>query len=383
MQKKNYPTYLFFKLPIKCEKTGATGHVLFKEVQAQPLSLDDWLQYTGSNDLTLRIFGKIASKPSWDDQLPSVGDSIKVNHTISPILGNTCLALVRGGWVPLIHTFSESHIIADRNIISEINARFKNGISHPTNRADDDFIDHLINKECSCTILTISYALEGNERRLPSSEKIKEQHGAAYRTISNALPHIKVWPKVDSDLDHICELADSYRVYFNDGMKLLTKLAPMVINPPARGKRVQRWKEMAELAQKEGISLDHIAFMAILSASSGSQQFNPAHKLIKPKSNYSEEDAYNSMYDLFLIGLAHTMQTQAPDNKVALVTRDKNLASFWMGLTFAEAPSPDQLMIGLHKHLLPVSDEELYQLTQILGNNRIYQSWTLPPKPRY
>ncbi len=383
MHKDYYPTDLFFKLPIKCEKTGSTGHVQFKEVQAQPLNLDDWLQYVDSKDITLRIYGKIASKPSWDDKFPPVGNSFMANFTVSPTLSNSCLALVTGGWVPLIHTFSESHIIADRNIVSEINARFKNGNHHPANRADDDFIDYLIDDKCSCTIHTISYALESNERRLPTSEKIKEQHDAAYRSISNALPHIKIWPKADADLNYIYELADSFRAYFNDGVRLLTKLAPLVINLPARGKRVKLWKAMAEIAKNEGISLSHIAFLAILSASAGTQKFNPAQKLLKPKPNYSEQDAYNSMYDLFLIGLANTMQTQAPEKKVALVTRDKNLALFWMGLTFAETPSSSQLMIGLHKHLLPVSEEELDQLSQILGSNRINASWTPPAKPMY
>lgn len=383
MQDNQYPTTLFFKLPIKCEATGATGHVQFKEVQAQPLSLEDWLSYSDSNELSIRIFGRIASKPYWDEKFPPVGNYFTATHTISPAFSNTCFALVKGGWVPLIHTFSEAHIIADRNIISEINARFDDGNSYPADRPDNDFIDYLSDKNCSCTIHTISYALESNERRLPFSDKIKEQHLAAHRTISGALPHIKIWPNAHADLGYINNLADSYRSYFQDGVRLLTKLAPLVINTPARGKRVARWQEMAEIANKEGIALSHLAFLAILSASAGTQQFNPAQKLIKPKLNYTEQDAYNSMYDLFLIALTNAIQTQFPDKKNALVTRDKNLALLWMGLTFAEDSPPGQLTIGLNKQLLPVTQEELDELTSILGETRLNKSWTPPPKPKY
>ncbi|MBC3458862.1 hypothetical protein [Pseudomonas mosselii] len=383
MQNNHYPTTLFFKIPLTCEDTGSTGDLQLKEIQAQPLSLEDWLNYTESNELSLRISGKIASKPSWDNKLPPIGKYVTATHTISPELSNTCFALVKGGWVPLIHTFSDAHIIADRNIISEINARFDGGNSYPAGRPNEDFIDYLTDKNCSCTIHTISYALESNEKRLPFPNKIKEQHLSAYRTISRALPHIKIWPKEHADLGYIYHLADSYRSYFNEGVRLLIKLVPLVINIPARGKRVARWREMAEMAHNEGIALSHLAFLAILSASACTQQFNPAHKLIKPKLNYTEQDAYNSMYDLFLIALTNAMQSQAPEKKTALVTRDKNLALFWMGLTFAEDSLPDQKTIGLNRQLLPITPEELDELSNILGATRINKSWTPPPKLKF
>ncbi|KRC94315.1 hypothetical protein ASE33_06810 [Pseudomonas sp. Root9] len=140
---------------------------------------------------------------------------------------------------------------------------------------------------------------------------------------------------------------------------------------------------MAEIARAENVPLSHIAFLACLSATSAEQGFNPAQKLIKPKAIYTEEDAYNSMYDLFLIMLTNVLQTQAPELKVTLVTRDKNLAFFWMGLTFADPSSPGQQMIGLHQKLLPVSETELEELAIILGEGRVNPSWTVPPSLKY
>jgi hypothetical protein len=312
-----------------------------------------------------------------------VGNNFKANFAISPDLKNSCFALVKGGWLPLIYTFSNGNIIADRNIISEIKARFSKGAMSPHNRGHDDFIDYMSDKNCSCTIHTISYALEGNQRELPSKGKMKEQHLAALNIISNALPHIKTWPKSDSDLQYLIDLADQYREYFIEGVRLLTKIAPMLINSPSRNMRVESWKKIAEVAKKENISINNVAFLACLSASAADQSFNPAQKLIKPKIDYTEEDAYNAMYDLFLIMISNVLQTQSPERKVALVTRDKNLAIFWMGLTFADPRVPNQQMIGLHKKLLPVSSEELEELTAILGADRITQDWALPQPAKF
>lgn len=375
-------TQLFMKMPIHCDETGSNGIVYFKDVQPHPLTLDDWLDFSDSKDLKIKIAGVVAGKPEWDKSFPPVGNRFQADFAVGPSLNNSCFALVKGGWVPIFYAFSKGNIIADRNLVSEIQARFLNG-EMSSGTMPNDFLDYICDKSCSCTLHTISYALESNERKLPSSEKIIEQHRAALKTLSRALPHVKTWPESDSDLEHFLELADKFREYFSQGVRLLVKLAPFVINSPARNKRVDRWKAMAQIARAENIPVSHIVFLACLSAASAEQGFNPAQKLIKPKAIYTEEDAYNSMYDLFLIMLTNVLQTQAPELKVTLVTRDKNLAFFWMGLTFADPSSPGQQMIGLHQKLLPVSETELEELAIILGEGRVNPSWTVPPSLKY
>lgn len=383
MQSATTNTQLFMKIPIHCEQSGSDGKVILKDIQAQPLKLEDWLVFSKSDELKIQIFGTVAEKPEWEKAYPPIGNRFKADFAVVPNLRNSCFALVKGGWLPLIYTFSNSNIIADRNIVTEIKARFSKGEISPPNRVHDDFIDYMSDKNCSCTIHTISYALESNQRKLPSADKIKEQHRAALDTISNALPHIKIWPKSDSDLKYLTDLMEQLREYFNDGVRLLTKIAPLLINSPSRCMRIERWKNIAEIARAENISTYHIAFLACLSASTADQSFNPAQKLIKPKASYTEEDAYNSMYDIFLIMLSNVLQTQAPERKIALVTRDKNLAIFWMGLTFAPPSNPGQQMIGLHEKLLPVSQEELEELIKILGEERINKTWPLPQSTRF
>ncbi|WAC44619.1 hypothetical protein OU997_20755 [Pseudomonas sp. SL4(2022)] len=383
MQKSTIDTQLFLKIPIHCEQSGSTGNVIFKDIQAQPLKLGDWFAFSDSNELKIKIFGTVAKKPEWAIEYPPVGNGFKADFTVDPDLKNSCFALVKGGWLPLIYTFSNSNIIADRNIVSEIKARFSKGAISPPNRDRDDFIDYMNDKNCSCTIHTISYALESNQRKLPSVATMKEQHRAALKTISNALPHIKTWPKSDSDLQYLTDLMDQLRGYFNEGVRLLTKVAPLLVNSPSRRMRVERWRKMAETAEAENISKNHVAFIACLSASAADQSFNPAQKLIKPKINYTVEDAYNSMYDLFLVMLSNLLQTQSPERKVSLVTRDKNLALFWMGLTFADPSNSGQQMIGLHEKFLPVSQEEMEELAKILGEERITQTWCLPRSTKF
>ncbi|MFJ2462889.1 hypothetical protein [Pseudomonas sp. NPDC087615] len=382
MHNATLDTQLNMKIPVQCEKPDNQGLVFITDVQALPLTLDNWLEFSNTNDLKIKIHGIVAGKPDWDTKFPPVGQGFKLGFSVDPTLKNSCFTLVKGGWVPIFYAFSKGNIIADRNLVSEIQARFLNG-EMSSGTMPNDFLDYICDKSCSCTLHTISYALESNERKLPSSEKIIEQHRAALKTLSRALPHVKTWPESDSDLEHFLELADKFREYFSQGVRLLVKLAPFVINSPARNKRVDRWKAMAQIARAENIPVSHIVFLACLSATSAEQGFNPAQKLIKPKAIYTEEDAYNSMYDLFLIMLTNVLQTQAPELKVTLVTRDKNLAFFWMGLTFADPSSPGQQMIGLHQKLLPVSETELEELAIILGEGRVNPSWTVPPSLKY
>lgn len=382
MKNATIDTQLFMRVPVRCEKSGADGTIVLRDIQAIPLKLDDWFAFSEIGDLKIKIFGTVADKPAWENTYPPIGNRFKAEFTITQTLGNSCFALVKGGWLPLIYTFSKGNIIADRNIISEIKARFSNGEVSQGRRCDD-FIDYMSNENCSCIIHTISYALESNQRKLPSVEKIQEQHRAAIDTISKSLPHIKTWPEFDSDLRCLTELIDKFREYFNEGVKLLTKLAPLVVSSPSRGNRVGKWRGMAQIALSENVSTYHIAFLACLSASTANQSFNPARKLIKPKDSYTEDDAYNAMYDLFLIMLSNVLQTQGPEHKVALVTRDKNLALFWMGLTFADSSIPGQQVIGLHELLLPVSSEELDELTSILGRERISKAYPNPSSVRF
>lgn len=378
MQKSSLDTQLFLRIPIHCEQSGSNGKVVFKDIQAQPLNIDDWFVFLESNELKIQIFGTVVEKPEWAMGYPPVGNRFKADFTVAPDLKNSCFALVKGGWLPLFYSLSNGNIIADRNIVSEIKVRFSNGGISPPNREHDDFIDYMSDKNCSCTIHTISYALESNQRKLPSVDTMKQQHRAALQTISNALPHIKTWPKLDSDLQYLTDLMDQLREYFNEGVRLLTKIAPLLTNSPSRRTRVEKWKRMAATAKGVNVSVNHVAFLACLSASAADQGFNPAQRLIKPKIDYTEEDAYNSMYDLFLIMISNILQTQSPERKVALVTRDKSLAQLWMGLTFADPTNSGQQVIGLHEKLLPVSPEEMEELKKILGEGRITKTWSLP-----
>lgn len=378
MQKAILDTQLLLKIPIHCEQSGSTENVVFKDIQAQPLRLDDWFVFSESKELKIQIFGNVIEKPAWAKGYPPVGNRFKADFTVAPDLKNSCFALVKGGWLPLFYSLSNGNLIADRNIVSEIKTRFSNGAKSPPNRDHDDFIDYMGDKNCSCTIHTISYALESNQKKLPSIDTMREQHRAALKIISNALPHIKTWPESNSDLKYLTDLTDQFRDYFSEGVRLLTKLAPLLANSTSRSKRIARWKNMATTAKTENISVNHIAFLACLSASASDQSFNPALRLIKPKIDYTEEDAYNSMYDLFLIMISNILQTQSPERKVALVTRDKNLALFWMGLTFADPTNPGQQVIGLHEKLLSVSQEEMEALSKILGEGRITKTWSLP-----
>jgi hypothetical protein len=57
MHNATLDTQLNMKIPVQCEKTGIQGLVYIKDVQALPLTLDNWLEFSNSNDLKIKIHG--------------------------------------------------------------------------------------------------------------------------------------------------------------------------------------------------------------------------------------------------------------------------------------------------------------------------------------
>ena len=143
MKNATIDTQLFMRFPVRCEQSGADGTIVLKNIQAMPLKLDDWFAFSEIGDLNIKIFGTVADKPAWENTYPPIGNRFKAKFTITQSLGNSCFALVKGGWLPLIYTYSKGNIIADRNMISEIQARFSKGEISPLNRKCEDFIDYL------------------------------------------------------------------------------------------------------------------------------------------------------------------------------------------------------------------------------------------------
>ncbi|WP_347908067.1 hypothetical protein [Pseudomonas grandcourensis] len=355
---------------------GNERGLVLDNVEPNPLKLDDWLTYKDKEGLPVQIRGRVTADSTTEDgSIPPIGEWVNVSLTLEPVVENDCICLVRGGWVPLFYSLANANIIADRNIISEINTRFSGGQLSPPERDRNDFIDFMADTKCGCTLNTLAFALEGNRQELPSLEIIIEQYNSALKILNQSLPHIKTWPTPEVDMAQTEALLNGYRGYFIQGMEFLEEVAPLLMNTPSKSKKHKLWRDILTAAQKTGVSPQHICVAASISAASAGQNFNPAKRIIKPKPTYKKKDAYNAMYDFFLLFLLDTFQEEHPESRSVLLTRDKQLAMFWMGMnvvtTQRDSDSIKRKHVGFHPKLLPFEDEDFFILQEIFGADNI------------
>ncbi|WP_135004451.1 hypothetical protein [Pseudomonas amygdali] len=348
--------------------------VILGEVTAKPLTLDDWVKYEKGQPLAVEITGRVeeGSSTSKHDS-PTIGSRISRRLQLDPAIRNESICLVDGGWLPLIYCLSGTNIFVDRNIVAEIKARFVGGKLKSGGTPERDFLNMLEQKACSSTLNPLPYALEGNVQDLPDVDVVLDQHRIALADLDHALPHIKVWPKSLYDREQTRTTLESYHAYFAQGMDFLQMVGPSLMATTGKSKRRAAWARIIQAAKDTGISPQHICVAITLSALTASQRFNPAKNVLKPAAVYGAAQAYNAMWDLFLLFLLRHFQSKHPECRSALLTRDKNLAFLWMGMTIqrsvTEAGAKQQVVFD--ERLMKCDPEEVAFLQVLLGADNI------------
>lgn len=348
--------------------------VILGEVTAKPLTLDDWFKYQKGQPLAVEITGRVeeGSNTSKPDS-PAIGSRISRTLQLDPAIRNESICLVDGGWLPLIYCLGGTNIFVDRNIVAEIKARFVGGKLKSGGTAERDFLNMLEQKACGSTLNPLPYALEGNVQNLPDVDVVLDQFRIALADLAHALPHIRVWPKSLYDREQTQATLGSYHAYFNQGMDFLQRVGPSLMATTGKAKRRAAWARIIQAAKDTGISPQHICVAITLSALTASQQFNPAKNVLKPAAVYGVAQAYNAMWDLFLLFLLRHFQSQHSEYRSALLTRDKNLAFLWMGMTIqrtvTEAGEKQQVVFD--ERLMKCDHDEVEFLQALLGASNI------------
>ncbi|MDV3456828.1 hypothetical protein RZN05_07530 [Sphingomonas sp. HF-S4] len=237
------------------------------------------------------------------------------------------IGLVRGGWLPsgLAASRSNSVVLPDRNIVSEIVGRFDDG--KKTGR-DPDFLDLFENSQVQ--INPMLFPLEGNGRSLPDATLATSQLEEAVIKLGKALPTATLMVGPES-LKGLLGLIEDIRPIMMREQAFLRRVAPMLANQIARNKVDARWDEVLEAARETGVPMDSLAVIAALSTVANSGAC-PARKLLKFHAAYTDADAYNALSDLNTLKVLIYCFALAPDLNTQLCTGDRNLALFWVGL---------------------------------------------------
>lgn len=374
MQQQSGLPVLVRLLPQNESLPSEVDGIALNNVIAEPLSLDDWFKYQKGEALSVIIKGTVDSVRNTSGiEAPKIGDLFESKLQLDPTLKNDNIALVDGGWLPLFYCLPGTNIFLDRNAVSEIKAKFHGGKLQTVGQKGKDYFDLLAQQTCGCVLNPLPFALEGNATQLPSPEMVVEQIEIALGIIKEALPHIQVWPDVPYTFDQISVLLKGYQSYFSQGMAFLKIVAPSLMKTTGKAKRQTAWKTIISAAKETGISTQHISVVIALSALTADQSFNPAKKVLKPSENYSDAQAYNAMWDIFLLFLLREFQVECPEHPFALLTRDKNLALLWMGMMIhtTAKTSGAKPEIFFDERLMSCDPEEMVFLQTLLGENNI------------
>lgn len=251
------------------------------------------------------------------------------NATLESAYTSRAIGLVKGGWLPSGLAVRQGMIVLpDRCTITELKGRFRNGVKK--NEDDKDFLDFF--EGDGIRINPLLYALEGNLRRNPTPEEVRQQLGEVMAAMRLALPKAELVPGDSGGLQGVVGIVQDTRASMARKQTFLMRMAPKLLPPTSASKKVQLWEEILATAQDCGIPTNSLVVLAALSSISVPMGNSPAKRLLKPSANYSAEDAYNALADLRSLEILMCLFALFPDQRIMMCTGDKNLALFWAGI---------------------------------------------------
>lgn len=283
-------------------------------------------------------------------------------------------SLVEGGWLPPPFV-RPRNLFVDRNVVSNIK-KITQGSSQGRIQDLEWWLKMVDND--NLIINPILYAIEGNQRRFPTLDELKKSFEEALAEIKKVFPKAKLisftdetYPLVFTDLSRIFE-------HRKKEAKFLVKTAPLIFQRISNSRLSQTESEILEIAKDEGLDLKSLPVLAVLSClyeNTDGLYFHTARKIIKPKSSYSEEDAYNTLADFNALemfvgsGALSKLATEFPP--FAFSTCDKPIALFGCGLGFNKNELRENGLntnISINEYLFPrLSEIEREQLAERLN----------------
>lgn len=329
----------------------------------QPMTLSDLVSYrTCSSPLDLHCTGDLHLPDGSVVTVDAKGD-LTLGH------GNTCFALVEGGWLPPALALPGSVVLADGNMVSEICERFAGGELDASRPRSSDFIDLFATGDLRFKLNLAPYALENNHKRSPSRLEVIERLDEATHKIKAALPKLELIPVNSHLVDGIMGIIEDTRGLFQKRKQFLFSCSHLILNTVGRAGRTAKWMQIAELADHAELPRDDLCVVAAISSATSKVKFNPARKVLKPKAHYREEVAHNALCDLRLMSILLHIINDFPSTKAVVLTQDVPLAGLWSGLSpWVPSKGGQQVRCDfkVSNTLLPIDRKSAEELIAIL-----------------
>ncbi|AXM95742.1 hypothetical protein ACU5P1_17725 [Pseudomonas plecoglossicida] len=290
------------------------GPVTLTRWTIQPLSLDDLNSFRKNQSIEIRFTDLSVLEDA------SITE-IKVTIQIPDLLESYCL--VKGGWLPPGFGMLKRFVFADRNFISRIGNYFENNLAKKEALAG--WFDDL--RHFNMSIDLLPYAMEANMQQFPSKEEIKSQVQEAREKLKLAAPGVPITQYHEPVEDYAWRLLDHMRPSIEKRMAFLIDVAPHVKPCFATDKVLERWKNIATIAEKYDLKTDVVTLLALIGVSAPKKD-SPGIGVLKITAPYLEKSAYNACLDIAIMEVFLNLQKKDPAGRYAIITKDAPLARF-------------------------------------------------------
>lgn len=312
------------RYPLRIESDDQ-GRMTLSSWRARPLGREQLLKNSFHQTATLRIEfdGVVATSDAGESFDFSDG---LATYSFSTSLALGPVALLPGGWLPSIVAGGHHLLVLDRHLVSDLVAAEKS----MQGAAPASLLALLTDVPVQLNVL--AHALEGRHRARPGIQAIREDVLETYGKLRRLLPKAELVPQdvaiaVSGAEGLWHDMAGPHTGY----MAFLTDAWPH-LHPVAPNERLASMTYLRALAQKHGVAVWSLPFLAVIVAVC-TPQGNAGMRVLKPdgKSPASSK-VYNALADLLHLQLVVAGNAQFPDRPSALLTRDRGLAELWVGL---------------------------------------------------
>lgn len=284
--------------------------------------------------------------------------------------------LVVGGWVPPILGNGRVALL-DRNMVYRLRNR-------PPPNPEPDLEDrespawlYRIFAESHFEVSPAIFLLEGSKRRAPTLDEMTSEMQSLLLDLKARLPNAKLHELGPVELQALHGLQLD-RIGGNERtISFLLEVAPLVAMPVKAEKRRAVEDQVFAAAARAAVQRSSLSVVAALSCLYEDPQsppgcvYRPGRAVLKPKPQYSEQDAYNANADLDALELLVSSTTLLVGYHGVFFTEDVGLVAFWTALSakhaYAEPTSPGKarttVVLTLTKALVPsLSEDERAEL---------------------
>lgn len=278
-------------------------------------------------------------------------------------------ALTQSGWLPFPF-IKPANILVDKNVISNLR-RIAEGTQSTNTQQNEWWLRFL--KDSELLINPLLYAFENSYRRTPSFDEFCFSLQEATSEILNYFPNANV-VTFTGKFRTVYEILEKFSNRNSREIDFLSQTSPLIVNRVVDSELQVVQSQILEIANSLnllGKSLAVLCVLACLYENKDGSGFLAARRLIKPKLNYTEENAYNALSDLRCLEF-YIASCGFRNVVFSLCTCDRALAAFWSGI-MPEEVSLDSTQckfnITIGDHLFPrMSTNERQKLSLIFNN---------------